>query len=388
MNQLEQLRQQIDAIDRQLLPLFLERMELCSKVADYKRGEGMAVLDAAREKQVLENKLSLLKELGGGTECETEVYDFFNAIMAISRIRQTRELSGEKDRVRLGDMLTSAQQRKQNPTICYFGSQGSYSEEAAIRYFGEEIGRFSAKTFGEAFKQLESAKADYLVLPIENSSTGTIAEVTELLLQYGYYIVGEEKISIRHCLLGIPGTKLSEIRTVYSHEQGILQCANFLHTLKDIQCKEYYSTALSAQAVAEQQDKTLAAIASKRNAALLGLEVLAENINNSQVNTTRFAVIAKNPEVDAESNKISIAFTLPHESGQLHRLLANFARAGFNLLKLESRPILDQPFEYMFLADYTGNLLDKKAREVTDSVIEDTQEFRWLGNYRGKEAVD
>ncbi|MEE1013145.1 MAG: prephenate dehydratase domain-containing protein [Clostridia bacterium] len=388
MNELEQLRQNIDAIDRQLLPLFLERMELCSKVADYKRSVGMPVLDASRERQVLENKLKLLEELGRDGDMKQEVYEFFNTIMSISRVRQTRELSGQEHRVRIDDLLKQAKPRIQDPVICYFGSQGSYSEEAAISYFGESSNRFSAKTFAEAFASLKAGKANYLVLPIENSSTGTIAEVMELLLAHGCYIVGEEKIAIRHCLLGVKGATLGDVKTVYSHEQGILQCGDFLHGLGDVHCEEYYSTALSAQAVAEKQDKSLAAIAAKRNAELLGLEVLAENINNNESNTTRFAVIAEQPEVEGNCNKVSIAFTLPHESGQLPRLLACFAQAGLNLLKLESRPIVNKPFEYMFLADYTGNLLETSVREVTNSVIEGTQEFTWLGNYKGKESEE
>ncbi len=385
MNELEQLRQRIDTIDRQLLPLFLERMEICSKVAEYKRASRMPVLDAAREQQVLENKLKLLEELGKSDEQKSEVYDFFHAVMAISRIRQTRELAGPQERVRIETLLQQAAVRKETPVVCYFGSQGSYSESALISYFGEETERLSAATFKEAFERLKEEEADYLVLPIENSSTGTIAEVMELLLSYGYFIVGEEKIAIEHCLLGVKGATINDIKTVYSHEQGILQCGEFLHQLKDVRCEEYYSTAQSAKAVAEKQDKSFAAIAGKRNAELLGLEVLAENINTNATNTTRFAVIAKKPEVDETCDKVSIAFTLPHESGQLHRLLACFAQAGLNLLKLESRPIANQPFEYMFLADFTGNLLEDSVRAVTDSVIEGTQEFTLLGNYKGRE---
>lgn len=388
MNELEQLREQIDRIDRELLPLFLERMEVCSRVADYKRSVGMAVLDAKRESQVLENKLKLLEELGKAEDMRGEVYDFFHAIMSISRIRQTRELTGQNDRARIEEILAKAEERKTTPIVCYFGSEGSYSEEAAVAYFGEEVNRISAKTFEDAFQILMENKANYLVLPIENSSTGTIAEVMELLLKHKCYLVGEEKIAIRHCLLGVLGATLNDVKTVYSHEQGILQCGDFLHSLSGIVCEEYYSTALSAKAVADKKDKSCAAIAAKRNAKLLGLEILAENINNSSVNTTRFAIIAKTPEIDEKCNKVSIAFTLPHESGQLHRLLACFAQEGLNLLKLESRPIASKPFEYMFLADFSGNLLDTTVREVTNSVIEGTQEFTLLGNYRAKDAEE
>ncbi len=388
MNELEQLRKKIDSIDRELLPLFLERMEVCSQVADYKRSVGMAVLDAKRESQVLENKLKLLEELGKAEDMHGEVYDFFHAIMSISRIRQTRELTGHNGRTRMEEILAKVEQRKTMPTVCYFGSEGSYSEEAAIEYFGEDVSRCSAKTFEDAFRTLNEGKVDYLVVPIENSSTGTIREVMELLLKYQCYLVGEEKIAIRHCLLGVPRATLNDVKTIYSHEQGILQCGDFLHSLSGVVCEEYYSTALSAKAVADKKDKSCAAIAAKRNAKLLGLEVLAEDINNSSVNTTRFAIVAKAPEIDKECNKVSIAFTLPHESGQLHRLLACFAQEGLNLLKLESRPIASKPFEYMFLADYSGNLLDTTVREVTNSVIEGTQEFTLLGNYRAKDTEE
>ena len=155
-----------------------------------------------------------------------------------------------------------------------------------------------------------------------------------------------------------------------------------MKSLGDVQCETYHSTALSAKAVAERGDKSMAAIAGRRNAEIYGLEILAENINSCDANTTRFVVISKYPEISAGCDKVSIAFTLPHESGQLHRLLACFAQGGLNLLKLESRPILNKRFEYMFFADYSGNLLDSHVREVTDSVIEGTQEFKLLGNYQ------
>lgn len=386
MNELERLRTEIDGIDKELLPLFLKRMAVCSQVADYKRKVGMAVLDAEREAEVLQNKMTLLEEYGQSKEMQGEVYEFFRAVMAISRVRQTRELTEGTDRMRVETILASKREPVQNPTVCFFGSEGSYSEEAAIRFFGDGAQRISARTFTEAFSMLGTEQADYLVLPIENSSTGTIADVTELLLKHGYFIVGEEKVGIRHCLLGVPGAKLSDIKTVYSHEQGILQCREFLHTLGDVRCEEYYSTALSAKAVAQKGDVSCAAIAARRNAELLGLSVLAEGINNSAVNTTRFAVIATRPEISPSCDKVSIAFTLPHESGQLHRLLACFAQAGLNLLKLESRPLDGKPFEYMFFADYSGNLLDDTVRTVTDSVIEGTQEFTLLGNYKGKDT--
>ena len=377
MNELEQLRQKIDELDRQLLPLFTERMEVCGKVADYKRKVGKAVLDAEREKQVLESKLSL----PGAAEMKEEVYEFFNAIMTISRVRQSRMLGDAGKRRHCGDVLDMTKPVIENPKIVYFGSEGAYSEEAAIGFFGEESDRFYAKAFEDAFEALWDGRADYAVLPIENSSTGMIAGVADLLVKYEYYIVGEIYIPIRHCLMGVKGAQLSDIKTVYSHEQALLQCSEFLKNMGDVQSEAYYSTALSAKAVAEDDDKTKAAIASLRTAKLYGLDVLAEEINTSGKNTTRFAVISRCPEIRDGADKISAAFTLKHECGTLYRILSSFARGGLNLLKLESRPIPDSPFEYRFFVDYTGNLNDETVRSVTDTAIEETENFVILGNY-------
>ncbi len=378
MNELEQLRQKIDELDRQLLPLFIERMEVCGRVADYKRKAHKPVLDAEREKQVLESKLSL----PGAAEMKEEVYEFFNAIMTISRVRQSRMLETAGDRRHCGDIISMTKPETENPKVIYFGSEGAYSEEAAISFFGEDSNRFYAKAFEDAFEALRDGRADYAVLPIENSSTGMIAGVADLLVKYEYYIVGEVYIPIRHCLMGVKGAQLSDIKTVYSHEQALLQCSEFLKKMGDVQSEAHYSTALSAKTVADAADKTKAAIASLRTAKLYGLDILAEEINTSGKNTTRFAVISNRPELRNGADKISAAFTLKHESGALYRILSSFARGGLNLLKLESRPIPDSPFEYRFFVDYTGSITDETVRSVTDTAIEETENFVILGNYR------
>lgn len=380
MNELDKLREKIDSIDKQLLELFLTRMNICSGVADYKRKVGMPVLDSAREKQVLSNKLKLLKEPG----CETEVYEFFNAVMAISRARQTRELKETKGKKLLEDIIESTSAPIESPKVCYYGVHGTYSEEATIKYFGDDTERFCAGTFEDVFLSLKNNKADYAVLPIENSSTGNISEVMQLLSQYEYYITGDVHIPIHHCLMGIKGASLSGIKTVYSHEQGLLQSEEFLKQLPGISREVCGSTAMSAKTVAESGDNSKAAIAGKQNAEIYGLDILAENINTNDVNTTRFAIIAKQPEITGDCNKISAAFVLPHESGSLHHLLAAFAAGGLNLLKLESRPIPQRRFEYMFFADYEGNLLDEHVKEITSSVIDGSVEFKFIGNYRSK----
>lgn len=377
MSELEKLRDRIDKLDRQLLPLFLERMEVCGKVADYKREVGMAVLDAKREAEVLENKLALL----GDESMKNEVYEFFSAIMSISRARQNLLLNGTENSVTLNIAQRLSQSRKTSPKIVYFGSEGAYSEEATTSFFGEDCDRFYAKTFDDAFDSIRDGRADYAVLPIENSSTGTIVDVVDLLAENKYYIVGEVYVPIRHCLMGVKGAKLTDIKKIYSHEQAIMQSKEFLKNI-DAECEAYFSTALSAKAVADSGDKTKAAIGAKRSAQLYGLDILAEGINNNEKNTTRFAVISLNPEVFEDSNKISAMFNLKHEKGQLSRVLNLFSRGGLNLLKLESRPIPESPFEYRFFVDYTGNLLDESVRAITDTAMAETENFTLLGNYK------
>ncbi len=380
MNELDELRQKIDAIDKQLLPLFLERMEICSQVADYKRKVGMEVLDAGRERRILENKMQLVE----GEREKNEVYEFYHAIMSISRARQAGELEENSRKQKVKEIFQPVAP-VESPTVVFQGSPGAYSEEAAVSFFGEETNRFCVKTFADAFEALKTEQADYAVLPIENSYSGTIVENMDLLEKYSYFIVGEINIPIRHYLMGLPGTKLSDIQKVYSHEQGIIQSSRFLKSMPDVTCEAYYNTAMSAKLVAESGDKHLAAVAGKRNAKLYGLSILAENIQDSDKNTTRFVVVAKKPQCDTACDKVSCVFTLRHESGELHRVLAMFAHGGLNLIKLESRPIHHRNFEYMFFVDYTGNLLDNHVAEITDNVIVGTQAFKLLGNYKSCE---
>ena len=377
MRDLRELRDEIDRIDRQLLPLFIERMELCGAVADYKKENGLPVLDAAREKQVLKEKQALLTKPG----YDEAVYEFFSSVMAISRGLQAKKIKDVKKEEEFHAYFTRLRDRVAHPAICYFGTKGSYSEAAAIRYFSEGETRFCADSFEGAFAALAEQRADYAVVPIENSSTGAIAEVMDLLERCGCYMVGEVHLPICHCLLAKAGTAVGDIKTVYSHEQGLLQSKDYLKSLGDVRQEVCCSTAMSARMVAENDDPTVAAIAGRQNAALYGLTVLKENVNTSAQNTTRFAVVAKRPENSAACNKISIAFTLAHECGELYRVLSCFVRGGLNLLKLESRPIPNQPFSYMFFVDYSGNLSDPHVRSVTEAVIAETQRFKLLGNY-------
>lgn len=379
-DELKVLRDKIDVIDKQLLPLFLERMDVCGKVADYKIRSGMNVFDPVREKQVLDNKLKMVD----GSSFRSEVYEFFNSIMTISRIRQTGIISRKNKSVGLcNSVIAESRQNITNPVVAYFGDEGSYTEEAAIDFFGEDCKRFCKGDFESVLKTVAPSNptADYAVVPIENSSTGTIADVTELIPKFGLYVVGEVSVPIRHCLVGINGAAESDIKTVYSHHQALMQCSQYLSGLSAA-AQDFESTAVAAKMIAEKNDKSCAAIASERTAMLYNLCVIKSDIVNSSCNTTRFAVVAARPEINEQCSKISLAFTLKHESGELYRILGAFARCGLNLMKLESRPIADRPFEYRFYADFTGNLLDDDVKAVVEEVRGETQSFKILGCYR------
>lgn len=377
---LKELRDRIDEIDRQLLPLFLERMDMTSKVADYKREHNMAILDKAREREVLESKLAMLTDKSR----ENDVYEFFSCVMSISRDAQTHALYG-MDTVKKLDDLISFGERKENPRIVYAGVEGAYAEQAAAEYFGEDSDRRPVHSFEDVLRAIESGKGDCGVVPVENSSTGSISETLDLLSKYNLYIIGEQYVEVNHCLLGNRGASIHDIKTIYSHEQGFLQSSEYLKRYPHIKREVYYNTAAAAEMVAKSGDISKAAIASRRNAELYGLDILAENINYSSKNTTRFLIIANRAVCEKDADKISAAFTLPHEAGMLHRVLATFAHGGLNLTRIESRPVREHNFEYRFFVDYTGNLADENVRRITENVIGQASEFRILGNYRAGE---
>lgn len=375
MTELEILRNRIDEIDKQLLPLFLERMNCTAGVADYKRANNMPVLDRKREKEILDNKAAAVDD-----KLSEPVYDFYSAIMAISRAAQNKELNRKSAHINLSEYFDRSEFKEQ-PIIAHQGVAGAYSESALIKFFGDDAKRISVMSFADVFEALESGKADYGVLPLENSYTGSISDVYDLLAENNFCIVGETDIPIEHCLVGLPDAKIEDIKTVYSHEQGFMQCKSFFKSFPSVEFQPYFNTAVSAKMVSGSGNKTCAAIAGKRTAELYGLKILAENINQSSKNTTRFAIIAPRGVLNEKCNKISIAFTLPNESGALSRILSVFAVNGLNMVKIESRPRHDRNFEYLFFVDFEGNMLNDKIKHITEEIMEQTSDFKLLGNY-------
>lgn len=378
MDELDALRREIDGIDRQLAELLLRRMEVTGRVGAWKQAHGMPVLDPDREKAVLAQKAALT----GDPARRADLTALFETVMAVSR-RQQRRLAREEDGGNGGSpALTSMRPPVTDPRVLYQGRPGAYAEEAAVRFFGEQARRDRTETWEDIFLALRDGAADYGVVPIENSSTGAISQVYDLLAQYGAYIVGEQTVRVEHCLMAPPGAALDTVREVYSHEQGLIQCAGFLKDHPGWTGHPRLNTAESARYVADSGDVTRAAIGSRRAARLYGLTVLADHICVSEENYTRFVVVSPQMEDRPGRNKVSALFRLPHRAGSLHEIMTIFAVNGLNLLKLESRPIPGRSWEYLFFLDFTGDLtapgMDGVLRELTQTA----DGFRVLGNYR------
>ncbi len=265
--------------------------------------------------------------------------------------------------------------------VVYCGVPGSYAEEAAISYFGQKAEFITSQSFQEAFEDLKLNKAEFAVLPIENSSTGAISAVYDLLGEYGFFITGEIPIAINHCLLAKKGVKISDITEVFSHEQGIFQSRDFLKKYPSWKRTVMYNTAAAAKLVSES-DKPFAAIASKRSAEIYSLSVLEEKTNFKDKNQTRFVVVSPEMMHSPKNNKVSLAFTLPHVSGSLYEILGIFSREKLNLVKIESRPVADKNWEYMFFLDFTADTVDQRVEDILDEVSKKTQTLKILGCYK------
>ncbi|MBC3797574.1 prephenate dehydratase [Acetobacterium tundrae] len=265
--------------------------------------------------------------------------------------------------------------------VAYGGACGSYCEEASLSFFNDSCTLFPCKTFEDVFEALNQGKADYGVVPIENSSTGSIAVVYDLLSRYQYYIVGEEEIRVRHCLLAPKGATLESIDEVYSHPQGFSQSQEFLNTYPNWKCIPYFNTAIAAAYVAEKNEPHMAAIASKRAGEIYDLEILAENINFSQTNVTRFVIISRELKLFNKPTCVSIAFHLPHRPGSLFEVIGIFSVFSLNLSKIESRPLANHNWEYLFFINFTGNISQSTLTTLLPIIAEKTDYFQFLGYY-------
>ncbi len=376
MLDLQECRKKIDHIDDKIIQLFEERMKVCEEVAAYKIQTGKKVLDPQRERE----KIETLKKKAHGEFNARGAEELFQQIMAISRKRQYQLLteSGTKEEE---EFKCVKKLPLKNANVAFQGVEGAYSYAAMRAYFGEEIQSFHVHTWRDAMEAVAEGRADYAVLPIENSTAGIVADIYDLLTEYRLFIVGEQIIRVEHVLLGLPGASLKHIERIYSHPQGLAQCRKYLNENPLWKTVEYGNTAGAAKKVREDGKLEYAAIASREAGEVFGLSVLAENICENQENSTRFIVVGKNPVYEEKAEKISVCFELPHASGTLYDMLSHIIYNGLNMTKIESRPITEKPWEYRFFLDFEGNLKDSAVKNALLGMEEEAILFRVLGNY-------
>ena len=381
MQDLVNLRDQIDIIDDQIVRLFEERMAVSGQVAAYKRSVGKPVLDKEREKIKIEKVVSKTSNEFNGKAVES----LFSQIMAISRMLQYQNLASE--RTDLEGFFEAEMKITPETRVVYAGVPGAYAEAAMVEYFGTEIDGYNVETFKDAMEEVHNGKADYAVLPIENSSTGSVNDVYDLLSSYDNHIVGETMVKVEHALLGLPGSSVENIHTVFSHPQGLMQCSRFLDGKREWQQVSLQNTAASAKRVVDDGDLGQAAIASRQAAKNYGLVVLKESLNDLKNNSTRFVVISHKKTFHEKADTISICFETLHESGSLYSVLSHFIFNGLNMTRIESRPVKGKPWQYRFFVDFNGNLKEQAVKNALHGIQSETESFRILGNYKGVEPV-
>lgn len=374
---LKELRQRIDEIDEKLLPLFLERMEVSKKVAEYKKENGIPILNKTREREIL----CEVSEKSGDKGLYS--HRLYQTILELSRAYQSTFI-GKKTTV--GEDIEKMKKNvvsvfPESGVVAVQGVEGAYSSMAAERMFprGNQV---FFKSFEGVFNAVESGLCKFGVLPIENSSNGSVRATYDLLQKKNVKIVRSMRLCIRHELLGIDGAKLSQIKTIYSHNQALGQCSQFIKSLGDgVKIVEVENTAMAAELVAKSGDKTVAAIASHNNCEIYGLSPIACDIMDSDNNYTRFVCISKDAELYAGSDHIGLILALEHKPGALYDILSKLAAFEINLIKLESCPIVGHDFEFMFFFEMKASVLNENVTAMLESIEEGCESFVFLGNY-------
>ncbi len=329
MRDLAELRQEIDEIDAQMVKLFEQRMAVSEEVAEYKVAVGKKILDKEREKL----KIQAVKSMTCNEFNSHGVEELYNQIMAMSRKLQYQRM--EQQAIGRLPFVMVDELEKKNVRVIYQGVEGAYAQQAMFEFFGEDVNHFHVERWRDAMEAIAEGMADYAVLPIENSSAGIVNDNYDLLQEFDNYIVGEQVMTIRHALLGTQEAKLSDIQTVYSHPQGLMQCAKYLD----------------------------------------------ENINFSGQNSTRFLIVTNQRIFCRNAGKVSICFEVSHESGCLYNVLSHFIFNNLNMCRIESRPIAEKNWEYHFFVDFEGNLNDSAVKNALRGIREEALNMKILGNY-------
>ena len=375
---LEEIRNEIDAIDKELVSLFIRRMNCSAEVAEYKKENNMPVLDASRERALL-NKISDLS----GEEYEEYSRTLYSTILSLSRSYQ-HKASNESSALykEITDALESTSKLfPERAIVACQGVEGAYSQIAAERLFrAPDIVFFS--NWEKVFSAIEAGMCRYGVIPIENSTAGSVKKVYDLMISKNFKIVRSVRVKIDHCLLAKKGTKLSDITEIFSHEQAINQCSAFLSSLGGkVKITPVENTARAAQIVAESERTDIASLSSRSCAELYSLETLVSSAQDNGNNHTRFICITNKTEIYPGADRTSLMIVAPHKPGSLYKILSRFNALGINLLKLESRPIPDRDFEFAFYFDLESSVYSPRLAFLLAELERECDEFTYLGSY-------
>lgn len=375
MKDLVQCRKEIDEIDRRMTALFEERMQIAADVAEYKRVSGKKVFDKQRE----DEKLDAVERMASNVYFGRGLRELFSQIMSLSRKYQYTMLA---DKGQNGFEQVEFLACGNDDTVAFFGEPGSYTEQALMRALGENCERKSCPTFGAVVSAVEAGEAKYGVVPIENTTTGDISDLYDLMAEHAVYPVAEQVIKIEHVLAAPEGATEEGIKEVYSHPQALMQCSGYFAKRPDLLQRACSSTSGCAMEVAKNGDVTKAAIASEIAAKRYGLTILRRGLNNENVNSTRFLVLSKTKVFTSEADKVSICFEVAHESGSLYRILSHLIYNQLNMTKIESRPIPGKQFEYRFFVDFDGKLSDPAVQNALTGIREEASRLKVLGCYK------
>ena len=374
--ELSEIRAKIDAVDDQLLDLFLKRMALSEEVADYKNQHNLPILNRTREREIL----AKVAEKAG--DKERYAYHLYSTLFELARSRQAELISAPtKVEARVKAALASnSEVFPQTGMVACQGVEGGNSQVACDRLLprGNIV---YVKSFDAVVSAVESGLCKFGVLPIENSSNGSVRKVYQLLQEHDLSVVRSTRLCIRHELLALPGVKLEDITEIYSHEQAIGQCSQFLSGLKDVKVIPCANTAVAAKMVAERGDRHAAAISSHPCAALYGLECVNGKIQDSDNNYTRFICVTKDPVIYAGANRISLIVAFENRPGALYEIISKLAAMDINMTKLESCPVAGSDFEFIFILELESSVKAPGVLAMLEEMERSCAQFQFLGNY-------
>ncbi len=378
---LQECRKEIDSIDKELVALFVRRMNVAKDVAEYKRATGKAVYDSERERQLLEKV-----EENAGDEFGDYARRLYSSILELSRNYQSKSLAHKSG---LSAAIVKAVEETpalfpEKAVVACQGVEGAHSSAACQKLF-EKPSIMYCQSFESVFQAVESGLCAYGVVPLENSSAGSVTQIYNLMSEHKFSIVRSTKMQIQHNLLAKKGTKLSDIKEIFSHPQAISQSSDFLSSLgKDVKITECANTAVAAKMVSESDRSDVAAISSELCASQYSLEIVVPYVQNTKNNYTRFICFSKNLQIFPGADRTSLLIKTPHRAGALYSVIANFYALGINIIKLESRPIPESDFEFMFYFDIDVSVYSEKLPAIIDLLEYSLgeQNIKYLGSYR------